>query len=332
MRRELPNHPHIDHLKKQAKDLLEAHQRGEVEALERIVLFLPAFARLSPEEAARAPFALHDAQSTLAREYGFPSWKDLRAEVERRGSSAVPDAVLRALMGKPLPAAVTAAISAAWEGRGASVPPPEGRVVLPLVAMRGAMLSPGAVAPIHVARASSMAAIDAALASTPPLLAVVAQRDATVEEPDLADLHAVGCVATVKSRVPAEAGTFIVVEGQWWVALDEVTPAREERRAWSTATVHAIEVSEDLADEERDALVGKLRERATALAQRMPQPERVVALVNSIRVPVRLSDLIVANLPCALDDKARYASETTLRDRLEAAIALCDAQLAAVAR
>ena len=82
MRHELPAHPHIDHLKKQAKDLLDGHKSAEREALERIVVHLPAFARLSVEEAAKAPFALHDAQSTVAREHGFASWNELREEVE----------------------------------------------------------------------------------------------------------------------------------------------------------------------------------------------------------------------------------------------------------
>jgi hypothetical protein len=91
--------------------------------------------------------------------------------------------------------------------------------------------------------------------------------------------------------------------------------------------VHPFEVGGEMADAERDDLVDSLRQRAHLLARAMPQPERVVALVDSIRVPARLSDLIVANLPCPVDDKARYAAEPTLRDRLRAAIALCDAQL-----
>ena len=71
MRRELPTQPHIDHLKKQAKDLLEAHERGDAEALARIRAAVPAFAGMGDEELARAPFALHDAQSAIAREYGL---------------------------------------------------------------------------------------------------------------------------------------------------------------------------------------------------------------------------------------------------------------------
>lgn len=63
MRRELPQRPHLDHLKKQAKDLLDGHRRGEPESLKRIAESLPSLAGRPPSEIASAPFALHDAQS-----------------------------------------------------------------------------------------------------------------------------------------------------------------------------------------------------------------------------------------------------------------------------
>ena len=129
MRHELPRHPHIDHLKKQAKDLLDGHRRGDAEALARIVASLPAFARVSEKDAARAPFALHDAQSVVAREYGFPSWRELRAEIERRGSQGVPDSLLRALAGTPSlgpdrPAAIKRFPSGEMSQRHATPAPP----------------------------------------------------------------------------------------------------------------------------------------------------------------------------------------------------------------
>ena len=79
-----PTRPNLDHLKKQAKDLLDAQQRGEPEALARIRDALPSHAGMSDDELARAPFALHDAQSAIAREYGHKSWSDLRDEVASR--------------------------------------------------------------------------------------------------------------------------------------------------------------------------------------------------------------------------------------------------------
>lgn len=76
----LPDHPDPDQLKRQAKELLRSAKAADPAALARFRL-LPAFKDLGAEHIARAPLALHDAQSTLAREYGFASWKALSEHV-----------------------------------------------------------------------------------------------------------------------------------------------------------------------------------------------------------------------------------------------------------
>lgn len=71
----LPARPSLGHLKKQAKQLLAAHRRGDPDATHRLRTGLPALPA--------AP-ALHDAQSVIARELGFASWIRLRDEVRLR--------------------------------------------------------------------------------------------------------------------------------------------------------------------------------------------------------------------------------------------------------
>jgi ankyrin repeat protein len=67
----LPAKPDLDQLRHQAKDLLRAARSGDPGARRRI-------------EAVSGPRTLAAAQLALAREYGFPSWAKLKAEVERR--------------------------------------------------------------------------------------------------------------------------------------------------------------------------------------------------------------------------------------------------------
>jgi ankyrin repeat protein len=76
----LPDHPNPDQLKRQAKELLRSARAADPAALARFRL-LPSFKGLDGEQLARTPPALHDAQSVLAREYGFPSWKALSEHV-----------------------------------------------------------------------------------------------------------------------------------------------------------------------------------------------------------------------------------------------------------
>jgi ankyrin repeat protein len=72
MRRSLPERPNLGQLKKQAKDLLRAWSRGE--SIERL--------SVHPNPRPISDLHLADAQLVLAREYGYPSWPQLRRQVE----------------------------------------------------------------------------------------------------------------------------------------------------------------------------------------------------------------------------------------------------------
>jgi ankyrin repeat protein len=96
----LPDRPSLEHLKKQARSLLRAAQAGEPAALQRFAA-LPALAKTPLAGSAGERLALHDAQSVVAREHGFPSWNALRDEVEARTLSfeSAVDAFVRAATG-----------------------------------------------------------------------------------------------------------------------------------------------------------------------------------------------------------------------------------------
>jgi uncharacterized protein len=67
----LPPRPHLDQLRRLAKELARAAKAGEPSALER-------------SRSVSAPTTLAGAQLVIAREYGFPSWARLKKDVERR--------------------------------------------------------------------------------------------------------------------------------------------------------------------------------------------------------------------------------------------------------
>jgi hypothetical protein len=74
MSRELPAKPNLEHLKKQAKELLHDFQNGGSEAAESFQTFAPT--------AIRQTAKLADAQHVIAREYGFASWPNLKEHVD----------------------------------------------------------------------------------------------------------------------------------------------------------------------------------------------------------------------------------------------------------
>ena len=83
----LPARPNLDHLKKQAKDLLALYRRRDPASLARLRAALPAAAAKSDDAIMILGLRLHDAQSCVAREYGFASWLDLRSFVEARAAT-----------------------------------------------------------------------------------------------------------------------------------------------------------------------------------------------------------------------------------------------------
>src|SRR6185295_5364667 len=74
-RSKLPARPSLESLRKQAKKLARDSAAGDAGAIARARAQLPQ---------AGLPLSQRDAQLVLAREYGFPGWKDLLKEVKQR--------------------------------------------------------------------------------------------------------------------------------------------------------------------------------------------------------------------------------------------------------
>src|SRR5215472_15419152 len=71
----LPERPSLESLRKQAKKLARDVAAGNSDAVARVRTELPG---------TQLPLSHRDAQLVIAREYGYPSWRDLTAEVHAR--------------------------------------------------------------------------------------------------------------------------------------------------------------------------------------------------------------------------------------------------------
>ena len=331
MPRQLPAKPHLDHLKAQAKDLLDAHRRGEAEAFGRIRAAVPAFASMSDDELSRAAFALHDAQSAIAREYGFVSWAELRNKVAALNAAppAAPqvagiDAIVQLAVSRGLAVEATAALREAITRRasGAGAPTP---AIVPVVPLRNAVAFPGAVIPIDIMRATSLRAIDAADATEPGFLAIFAQRASETEQPTQNDLHSPGCLCRVLYVHRDEAGgkSFVIIQGVRWITLEAI----EHMEPYYAARVSDAGVAHG-DDQEIAALDRRLRDTARRFVDRMPEiRDRALVFIDGTQDIGQLADMAMATLPVPVGESAAYARETQLARRLERVIAVLDAEL-----
>jgi hypothetical protein len=94
VKRRLPEHPHLDVPRREARELLEACQSGSRDALDRIRRRHPKFKDAPDNAAPNVHLKLSDAQLVIAREYGFYTWAMLKARI---GAHAAAGALAEAI-------------------------------------------------------------------------------------------------------------------------------------------------------------------------------------------------------------------------------------------
>src|SRR5579872_5559216 len=78
--RRLPEHPHLDIPRREARELLEACRKGHADARDRIRRRHPKFKDAADDTAIPA-LKLSDAQLVIARENGFSTWAELKQRI-----------------------------------------------------------------------------------------------------------------------------------------------------------------------------------------------------------------------------------------------------------
>jgi hypothetical protein len=80
--RRLPERPHLDIPKREARELLKEWRTGLPEALERVQRRHPKFRQTDLAVVSKRKFLLSDAQLVVAREYGFSNWAEMKVRIE----------------------------------------------------------------------------------------------------------------------------------------------------------------------------------------------------------------------------------------------------------
>jgi catechol 2,3-dioxygenase-like lactoylglutathione lyase family enzyme len=81
--------PHIENLKKQAKQYLRWHREGHYPVAAQIRAALAKYAHLTDREIMARPFRLADAQAVVAQQSGFETWQALKEGLQTMTTDAV---------------------------------------------------------------------------------------------------------------------------------------------------------------------------------------------------------------------------------------------------
>ncbi len=209
-----------------------------------------------------------------------------------------------------------------------SRPPPVSETEsVPILPLRNSVLFPMSVVPINVGRPRSVRLVEDLLGRERALVGVISQRSPDVDEPTFKELFTVGTVARVVKVIRLGPSNYSVVLnglGRFRVkALSSLEP-------YMRAKIERIPESL-VRDVELDALGAGLREATREVLGLMPNlPRDTAGILDNVREPGALADLIASNFPQAqasVADKQEILEAFDVKARVRLVLAMVGRQL-----
>jgi ATP-dependent Lon protease len=165
---------------------------------------------------------------------------------------------------------------------------------LPVLPLRDTVLFPNSFMPLAVARESSVALIDDAIAGDKQI-AVFTHKNAGDEDPGRDGLYPTGTFAHIHKMFKLPDGSLrLIVQGLARIRLEELSSTTPYLRATITEVPDVVAGPEDV---ETDALVRNIRTNFQQIVQLSPVlSEDLSTLVSNISEPGRLADFIASSL------------------------------------
>ncbi|MFP5412150.1 MAG: endopeptidase La [Gammaproteobacteria bacterium] len=194
---------------------------------------------------------------------------------------------------------------------------------LPLLPLRDVVVFPHMVIPLFVGRPKSIKALESAMEGGKSIM-LVAQKNASKDEPSEADIHRIGCVSNILQMLKLPDGTVkVLVEGVRRARIVDV----DDSGAHFTCTIEPVAADTE-ANPESEAL------RRAILAQfdqyvklNKKIPPEILASLNGIDDPGRLADTIAAHLPIRIEQKQEILETNSVSERLERLLAQIETEL-----
>uniref|UniRef100_A0A486XT79 Lon protease n=1 Tax=Rheinheimera sp. BAL341 TaxID=1708203 RepID=A0A486XT79_9GAMM len=197
------------------------------------------------------------------------------------------------------------------------------RLHMPVLALRDVVVYPHMVIPLFVGRAKSIKCLDAAMENDKQIF-LVAQKDATLDDPAATDLYQVGTVATILQLLKLPDGTVkVLVEGSRRARLAEFT---ETDKAFA-AYVDIIETPEVESREQEVFLRSAINQFEGYIKLNKKIPPEVLTALTGIDDPARLADTMAAHMPLKVDDKQKVLEIFDVTERLEYLMAMMESEI-----
>jgi ATP-dependent Lon protease len=199
----------------------------------------------------------------------------------------------------------------------------EDRIEMPVLALRDVVVYPHMVIPLFVGREKSIRCLEAAMEKDKQIF-LVAQKDASVDEPEVADIFNVGTIATILQLLKLPDGTVkVLVEGNQRGKIDTFV---------STEDFFIADVlsSEDtaLAESEEEVLIRSAISQFEGYVKLNKKiPPEVLTSLSGIEDAARLADTMAAHMPLKLSEKQKVLEMLGINERLEYLMALMESEI-----
>jgi ATP-dependent Lon protease len=205
--------------------------------------------------------------------------------------------------------------------------PPNETDSVPILPLRNSVLFPMSVVPINVGRPRSVRLVEDLLGKERALVGVLSQRSSDVDEPGFKELYAVGTVARVVKVIRLGSNNYsVVLNGLGRFRVKNLASLEPYMRAKIERIPESL-----VRDVELDALGAGLRESTREVLGLMPNlPRDTAGILDNVREPGALADLIASNFPQAqasVADKQEILEAFDVKARVRLVLAMVGRQL-----
>ncbi|MBT6135164.1 MAG: endopeptidase La [Kordiimonadaceae bacterium] len=185
--------------------------------------------------------------------------------------------------------------------------------IYPILPLRDIVVFPYMIVPLFVGREKSVKALEQVMNSEKKIL-LVAQKDASLDEPGAEDLYLMGTLANVLQLLKLPDGTVkVLVEGVQRIKINEFL-ATEEFFEAKTEEVSLVREDGDELEALSRSVIGKF---AQYVKLNKKIPTEVSDTVKEIEDENKLSDVVASHLSLKISDKQQLLENESVTSRLE---------------
>ncbi|MCW8107347.1 endopeptidase La [Alteromonas ponticola] len=199
----------------------------------------------------------------------------------------------------------------------------ENRSEIPVLALRDVVVYPHMVIPLFVGREKSIRCLDAAMENDKQIF-LVAQKDASVDEPEAKDIFSIGTIATILQLLKLPDGTVkVLVEGNVRGEVGEYS----QYEPYFSASVEKI-IDQGIPENEQEVLIRSAVSQFEGYVKLNKKiPPEVLTSLNGIDDAARLADTMAAHMPLKLQEKQKVLEMKSINERLEYLMALMEGEI-----